>query len=126
MVLFKSALVPMAVLCSPEVLSKSAAVPTAVFASALLNKSVPAPRAVLKPPLVSLKSEYQPTAVLPAPAVRFLRALVPSAVVKLGYPPSGGGTTACTLWQMAKEPSVKIISSAATNLNWIDDFRSFI
>src|SRR4029453_13427002 len=77
------------------VLFKSAVVPMAVFESALLNRSVPAPTAVLKPPLVSLKSEYQPAAVLPAPVVRVLRALVPSAVLNPGYPPSGAGTTAC-------------------------------
>jgi hypothetical protein len=34
---------------------------------------------------MSLKSEYQPTAVFPTPVVRFLRAFVPSAVVKFGF-----------------------------------------
>ena len=34
-------------------------------------------------------------AVLPLPFVRLKSASVPSAVLKLGYPPSGAGTTAC-------------------------------
>jgi hypothetical protein len=56
----------------------------AVFESVLLNNSVPAPTPVLKLAELFAKSEYQPTAVLLLPVVRFLRALVPSAVVKLG------------------------------------------
>ena len=66
------------------VVNKSAAVPTAVLLSAVLSTSVPAPTPVLKLAAVSLKSEYQPSPVLPAPVVRFLRAFVPSAVVKFG------------------------------------------
>ena len=81
-----------AVLLKPVVLRKSAAAPNAVFADAapeavgspLLKRSAPAPEAVLKLPLVLLNSEYQPTAVFAAPVVRDLRALHPSAVVKLG------------------------------------------
>jgi len=46
--------------------------------------SVPAPTPVLKLAVLAVKSENQPTAVFPAPVVRLLRALVPSAVVKLG------------------------------------------
>ena len=55
----------------------------AVFESALLSTSAPVPTAVFALPVVSENSEYQPTPVFPAPVVRFLSALVPSAVVKL-------------------------------------------
>ena len=82
--LFKRAVTPTAVLLLPMVLSKSAAVPTAVFESAALSASVPAPTPVLKLAVVALNSETQPIPVLPEPVVRFLRAFVPSAVVKLG------------------------------------------
>src|SRR4030095_1484465 len=102
------AVAPTAVLNSPVLLSKSAAPPTAVFSSAVLKRSAPAPVAVLKLPAALLKSEYQPTAVFAEPVVRFLSALVPSAVVKLGYPPSGGGTTACAGCKNAKPASRQI------------------
>jgi hypothetical protein len=35
------------------------------------------------------------------PVVRLKRAFSPSAVVKLGYPPSGGGFTASVFWMSA-------------------------
>src|SRR5215475_7153365 len=92
-VLFSSAPTPTAVFESPSVLTKSAAAPMAVFESALLNSSVAAPTAVLKPPVVTFSSENAPAAVLAEPVVRLRRAFSPSAVVKLGYPPSGAGTT---------------------------------
>jgi len=118
MVLLASAAAPLAVFHCPTVLLKSAAAPVAVLLSAVLSTSVPAPTPVLKAPVVSLKSENQPTAVLPAPVVRFLRAFCPSAVVKLGYPPSGGGTTARAFGQ--------ITTIATTNRARMDRIGVFI
>jgi hypothetical protein len=104
-VLFRSALEPRAVF-PLAVLNKSAAAPIAVFSSALLNRSVPTPTAVLKLAVISLKSGNQPTAVFPAPLVRFFSAFVPSAVVKFGYPPSGGGLTAGVFGKTTMDVSV--------------------
>src|SRR5215472_18851147 len=78
----------------------------AVFESAWLRSSDKAPTAVLKLPVETLNNENVPTAVFATPAVRLLRALSPSAVVKLGYPPSGGGTTACACVNSARQARV--------------------
>jgi hypothetical protein len=56
----------------------------AVLLSAVLRSSAPAPTAVLKLPVVTPDNENVPIAVFPTPVVRLLRALSPSAVVKLG------------------------------------------
>src|SRR6478736_6076952 len=68
-------------------------VPPAVLLSPVLKVRAKPPTPVLKLPVVTLSSENEPTAVLATPLVRLRRAFCPSAVVKLGYPPSGGGTT---------------------------------
>src|SRR5438874_12679318 len=101
MVLFKRAAAPTPVLSTPSVLNKSAAAPNAVFSSAVLKRSVPAPVAVLQLPATVPQSENQPTAVFAEPVVRFLRALLPSAVLNPASPPSGGGLTACAVGSIA-------------------------
>ena len=73
----------------------------------MLKRSVPAPTPVLKLPSPLLQSENQPTAVLAEPVVRLNRAFCPSAVLKLGYAPSGGGLTACVNSESAKQPRAK-------------------
>src|SRR5581483_583558 len=75
----------------------------------MLKRRVPAPTAVLKLPSVLLSSENQPTAVFAEPVVRLKRAWSPSAVLKLGKPPSGGGLTASSMGQSAKQPRAKAI-----------------
>src|SRR6266508_1730510 len=100
-VVLKSAPLPLAVLKLPVVLWKSAPAPVAVFASAVLTRSVPAPRPVQKLPSVRLRTENIPTAVLYRPVVRLKSALCPSAVLPPGYPPSGGGLTACAFGSVA-------------------------
>src|SRR5262249_2809190 len=59
----------------------------------VLSTSAAAPTAVLKLPVARLSSVNHPIAVLPCPAVRLEMAFCPSAVLKPGYPPTGGGTT---------------------------------
>lgn len=101
--LFKRALAPTAVLKAPSVLNKSAVAPKAVLLSAALKRSDPAPVAVLNPPVLRLSSESQPTAVLYVPVVRLKSAFCPSAVLPPGYPPSGGGLTACAFGNRPKQ-----------------------
>src|SRR4029434_4097365 len=99
-----SASVPTAVFCVPLVLSKSAAAPTAVLESPLLRIRAPPPTPVLKLPVVFKKSDRQPSAVFPAPVVRRLSASHPSAVVKFGKHPSGGGLSSpCARGKNAKQ-----------------------
>ena len=66
-VLLKSANAPLAVLANPVLLLKSAAAPVAVFWSPALTRRAPAPRAVLRFPVLLLSSENTPTAVLDVP-----------------------------------------------------------
>src|SRR5215470_15230340 len=110
MVLFKSASTPTAVLASPVVLSKSAAAPTAVFSLPVFRERVPAPTAVLKPASTLLSSDNAPTAVFAKPVLvsRLKRAFWPSAVLSPGYPPSGGGLTACAFGKSVEAVSVRI------------------
>src|SRR5438477_12027906 len=76
----------------------------AVFSSPMVfARSAPAPTPVLKLPMASPLSEKKPTAVLKPPVVRLRSALCPSAVFPPGYPPSGGGLTACTCGKNAKQ-----------------------
>src|SRR5262249_49174710 len=91
----------------PLVSLKSAAPPMAVsrLACTVLN-SAPAPTAVLSWPFMLLLSEDHPTAVLLTPVVRLNRAFCPSAVLLPGYPPSGGGLTACTAGKRPKQMSM--------------------
>ncbi len=96
-VLWMSVLRPFAVFPVPVVLLKSAAAPVAVLLSPVLSKSVSAPIAVLNFPVVVLLSEKDPIAVLNVPPVRLSKAFCPSAVLFPGYPPSGGGLSACIL-----------------------------
>jgi hypothetical protein len=116
------AAVPLAVFRVPAVFRMSAAVPLAVFQSPLLSASVPAPRPVLKLAVVLEKSEYQPKPELPAPVVRNLRAFWPSAVVKFGYPPSGGGLTACAISQSAKQANARGVKRSVVIWILIDVF----
>ena len=104
-VLLWSALTPTAVFKMPMVLSKSAAAPMAVFWFPELRTSVPAPTPVLKPASTLLLSENQPTAVFARPVLvsRLERASCPSAVLNPGYPPSGGGFTACAFGKNARQ-----------------------
>ena len=108
-VLLKRANAPLAVLKLPSVLLKSAPAPMAVFSSAVLLRSAPAPLAVLKLPVLSTLSEKKPTAVLYVPLVRLNRAFCPSAVLPPGYPPSGGGTTACAFGKRPKQTKANVI-----------------
>lgn len=87
---------------------RSAPAPRAVFWSAVLARSVVAPTPVLRLPMLFENSECQPSAVFPAPLVRLKRALSPSAVLKLGYAPSGVGTTACADFKSAMSVSREI------------------
>jgi hypothetical protein len=68
--------------------------------------------AVLNLPVLFEKSEYQPVAVLATPVLRFFSALVPSAVVNPGYPPSGGGTTAFAFCRHGMNPKTSAIETA--------------
>ena len=63
-------------------------------------------------------------AVLLLPVVRLNRALVPSAVLLLGYPPSGGGLTACTASGRTKQPSISGIRKRARHDD--DDVAVFL
>src|SRR5207245_1828782 len=91
---------------SPVVLLKRAPAPIAVFCSAVVFKaSVAAPSAVLRLPVVLFSSEKKPTPVLNVPLLSASSAACPSAVLPPGYPPSGGGTTACAGCKSAKPVS---------------------
>src|SRR5260370_11798 len=62
-----------------------------------------APSAVLAPPVVSVKSTKASLAVLLTPLLRLERALVPSAVLLPGDPPSGAGVTARAVGESAND-----------------------
>ena len=94
-VLVKSANAPLAALKLPVVLLKRVPAPVAVLLSPVFARSVPAPTAVLNFPVAVTLSEKKPTPVLYVPVVRLKSAFGPSAVLPPGYPPSGGGLTAC-------------------------------
>ncbi len=114
LVLLKSATSPTAVLKSALVLFWRALVPTAVLNSPVLLKSASAPTAVLLLPAVRAWRAKSPIAVLPPPlfVLRLLRAPVPSAVLALGYPPSGAGLTPKAL---GGDKMVRHVSSASKN-----------
>src|SRR5207248_8459491 len=65
------------------------------------------PAAVLKPPVVLLESAMLPMPVLSAPLVLLASAPSPSAVLPLGYPPSGGGLTALAAGESANHASAR-------------------
>src|SRR6185437_356463 len=79
--------------------------------------------AVLRFPIVLLLSDEKPTAVFHVPLVRLKRAFCPSAVLPPGYPPSGGGLTACVFWTSAKQPSR---SNARNRTQFIDSVGVFM
>src|SRR2546430_355758 len=107
-VLLRSATKPIAVLLLPVVLFRSAAEPVAVLKPPVeLLLSASKPLAVLFLPVVRLKSALKPMAVLLKPVIRLKSACSPSAVFWLGYPPSGGGSTACAVGESAKQASTK-------------------
>src|SRR5206468_4343157 len=60
------------------------------------------PTAVLRLPCVLSVRALKPRAVLSCPVVRSRRASVPTAVLPSGYPPPGGGSTACIFGSAAE------------------------
>jgi len=71
-----------------------------------------------------LKSASNPAAVLLVPVVRLKRALVPSAVLPPGYPPSGGGggRSACVIGASPKQAKTTRVAGVVF-LSWINGFR---
>src|SRR5207245_1523280 len=101
-VLNRSASCPTAVFRMPLILTNIAPAPTAVLDSPLLRASVPPPQPVLNLAVVSEKSDRQPIPEFAEAVVVRNRESSPSAVLKLGYPPSGGGRIACICGANAK------------------------
>src|SRR5437588_3759877 len=80
-------------MASSNSLLERAKAPMAVLNSPVLLESASTPTAVLSLPAVRAWRANSPIAVLPPPVfvLRWMRAPAPSAVLELGYPPSGAG-----------------------------------